>query len=180
MDITIKVEGAEAVAKEFALRPKQIERASRLTVNQITKELHKELGGQIPKTAGSSIPGYRKHRAKKRLAKAKDKKKIRGVVWLGTKSIAAKYIKGRPGHIAGYGASKGKYVFKNSFWKTMKNGYKSIFRRTKRTKSGIEEERVSLPKSHAESLAALRGKRRTIQNILEAQLRKLFEKGKKK
>ncbi len=174
----ISISGIEEVSKELALRPKQMERASRLTVNQVVKELHKDLGHQIPNTAALSVVGFRRHRIKKRLAKAKDKI-IMASVWVGTKSVAATYAKGKFRQVKGVGVAVGRYLFKDSFWRTMKNGRRIILHRTKRTKSGVEEVRISLPSSHEEIKKAVRGKSRRIENILEYQLEKQFKKSEK-
>lgn len=123
------------------INPKQVKRASRLAVNQITSEIHKELGGEIPREHGTSIVGYRRVRSKKKLAKARGKG-LRGVVWQGTLRIQAKYA-GKPRKVKG-GVKAGKHFFPNAFIMTFKSGYSGIF---KRKDGKFVEEHIKIDKA---------------------------------
>lgn len=163
----LKVEGADLIKKEWKLRPTQIARASRLTVNQITRELHKELGRDIPKEHGTSIAGFKRVRAKKTLAKAR--KRVRGITWIGRNAIASAYA-GKPRNVKG-GARAGRYFFENAFVAKMKSDHVGIFKRIQGS-SKIEEQTIELTNAQAQVIRAVDGKRGKIRQIMQKQLRK--------
>lgn len=167
MKLRLRVEGRGEIAQSFRAFPKEIRRASRRTVRQITNELHKELGGKIPRTAGVSILGYRRVRAKKRPPKA-NKRLTRGIVWLGTRRIAARYAgRMRDSETFG-GAFAGQYFFENAFVAKFKSGYDGIFKRNDQGK--LEEQYVNLPQAHAEVIAAAGKSRSRISELLQKNL----------
>lgn len=167
MKINIRVENKEELNQWFKDKPKQINRASRLTVNRITSDLHKRLGGIIPKTAGTSVAGYRRVRAKKTLSKVKNRSKImRGVVWLGTMKIPAKYG-GRTRNVKG-GAKAGRHFFENAFVATMKSGYRGIFYRKPDGK--LEQAMIDLPEAQENVIQAARWAKTAAPNYLRKQL----------
>lgn len=166
----------------FGAKPAQVQRAARLTANQVTNEIHKELGGTIPKRHGTSITGFRRVRAKKTLAKAR-RKRIHGITWIGRNAIAAAYA-GKPKKTK-TGAKAGKYHFEGAFVARMKSGHLGIFRRiggkAKTGKSKIEEVTVPLTEAKRQVVRAAKGKRTRIRAIMQDQLRKqLKKKGKKR
>jgi len=127
------------------LNPKKIARASRLAVNQVTSEIHKDVTREVPKAHGTSITGYRRVRSKKTLAKAR-KKRLRGIVWQGTMDIQAVYA-GKPRKVKG-GVKAGKHFFPGAFIATMKSGHVGIFSRIHGSKK-IEEERIELDQARS-------------------------------
>ena len=163
----ITLEDKTKVARWFALKPSQIARASRLSINQVTNELHKQLGGDIPRVAGTTVVGYRRVRAKKRLAKAGRGRIKRGVAWMGTMKIPAKY--GGRMKNAGSDAWAGKHFFKNAFVATMGNGYQSIFYRMPGGK--LKQAMIDLPKSDTQAKTAGRWARNRVDRVLERRLR---------
>lgn len=165
----LTVTGAGIIKKEWALRPTQIARASRLTVNQITRELEKELGGDIPREHGTSIAGFKRVRAKKTLAKARNRKRVRGITWIGRNAIASAYA-GKPRNVKG-GARAGRYFFENAFVAKMKSGHVGIFRRIEGS-TKIVETLVELTNAKAQVVRAVNGKRGKIRQIMQNQLRK--------
>jgi len=167
MEMRIRVENKAKVATWFKLMPKQIDRASRLSINQVTNELHKRLGGEIPKEAGVTVVGYRRVRAKKSLAKAGRRKIKRGVTWMGTMEIPAKYA-GRM-RSEGSDAWAGKYFFQNAFIATMKSGYKGIFYRLPGGK--LKQATIKLPKSDYQAATAASWARARVDQVLTSRLK---------
>lgn len=151
------------------IKPKQVERASRLAINQITNEIHKDLGGDIPKTHGTSITGYRRVRSKKTLAKSR-KRTMRGVVWQGTMDIPARYA-GKSRNVSG-GAKAGRHYFPGAFVATVgKNKYRGIF---KRIKGSNKLEQVYIELTQAKALANRKAQQKLLQ--LPAAFRKQYRK----
>lgn len=146
MEYKITLDGKKEVKRWFALKPQQIARASRLTINQVISESHKKLGGNIPREAGTSVVGYRRVRAKKTLAKARRKVMV-GVAWMGTLQIPAKYA-GRAKNTKG-GVIVGRHFFENAFVATMKSGYTGVFRRVSGSRD-IEQVMIDLPKARSQ------------------------------
>ena len=141
----IRLEGHEAVAKSLNAKPAQIKRAARRTVRLAVTSLHKELGGAMPRAAGTPVGAYRRVRAKKRNART-SKGRVSGSVWMGTRRIAAAYVgKLRNDPNAG-GAWAGKYFFENAFVAKMKSGHESIFERVEGTNK-IKQRYVDLPQA---------------------------------
>ena len=165
MRITLKDKGK--VATWFKLMPKQIDRASRLSINQVTNELHKRLGGEIPKVAGTTIVGYRRVRAKKKLARSGRQKVKRGVTWMGTMEIPAKYA-GRM-RSEGSDAWAGKYFFQNAFIATMKSGYTGVFYRLPGNK--LKQAMIQLPKSDHQAKTAASWAKGRVEQVLTARLK---------
>ena len=146
----IRLEGKEEVARSLNAKPAQIRRAGRKVVRDTTNKLHRELGGAIPRAAGTPVGAFRRIRAKKRRAKV-GQGKISGSVWMGTRKIAAAYVgRLRNDHDRG-GAWAGKYFFENSFVAKMKSGHVGIFERIKgKSDTGrvkIKERHVHLPQA---------------------------------
>ena len=168
MDMRIRIDGKADVTKRLNLTPSKVQRAARLTVNQATRELKKELGGTIPKNHGTSIAGFRRVRAKSTLAKGRSKR-VRGITWVGTKNIAAAYA-GKPRNVKN-GAKAGRFFFDGGFVVKMKSGHKGIFRRV----AGSDKiKEVTIPLTNAEAMVAraAKGARGKIMSIMQKQLRK--------
>jgi len=168
-DLRIKIDGTDTIENEWNLRPAQIRSASRLTVNQVVRELQQDLGRSIPKQHGTSIAGFKRVRAKKTLAKAKTRKRIQGITWIGRNAIAAAYA-GKPRNVTG-GARAGKYFFENAFVATMKSGHTGIFKRIKGS-TKIVEQTVDLDQAQSQVRTAVNKKRGRISQILRQQLEK--------
>lgn len=172
--ITLHPIGYDEIKREFDLRPTQIGRAARLTINQITNELHRELGKEIPKYHGTSIAGFKRVRAKKKLAKA-NRKRLEGITWIGRNAIAAVYA-GKPRKVKN-GVKVGRYLFENAFILKMKSGHIGVFRRIHGTRK-IKEVLVELTDAKAQTIRAAKGKRSKIRQILQNQLRKQIKRRK--
>ena len=169
-NLSIKIDGTDAIKNEFGLRPAQIRSASRLTVNQVARELQQELGRSIPKQHGTSITGFKRVRAKRTLAKARNsRKRIQGITWIGRNAIAAAYA-GKPRNVKG-GARAGRYFFENAFVVTMKSKHTGIFKRIKGSNK-IEEQTVDLTNAQAQVVHAAKNARGRIRHILQNQLKK--------
>ncbi len=125
------------------IKPRQVERASRLAINAVTNEAHKELGGAIPTTHGTSIMGFRRVRSKKTLAKVR-RKSLKAIVWEGTKEIKATYA-GKARNVKG-GIRAGKHFFPGAFIMKFKSDHVGIF---KRMGGQLVEETIDLPQAHA-------------------------------
>lgn len=164
MEYRIWLEGKAKVDNWFRLKPKQISRATRLTINSVISQSHKQLGGEIPRAAGTSITGYRRVRAKKNLAKAR-RKVMTGVAWLGTLRIPAKYA-GRMKQQKG-GVRVGRHFFENAFVATMKSGYMGVF---KRVSGGIEQEYIDLPQADNQAASVARWARGQAKSELRERL----------
>lgn len=162
--------------REF-IKPAHVKRASRLAVNQITNEMHKELGGEIPRAHGTSVTGYRRVRSKKNLAKARAKR-LRALVWQGTLRIPAKYA-GKPRKVTG-GVKAGKHYFPNAFIATMKNGYTGVFKRITGS-SKLEQEYIELEQAQKMVRRKAQEKLPKLQEAFRYQYKKLIKnkKGKK-
>ena len=168
MKFRLRVEGREEIKQTFRVLPKEIRRAARRTVRQVTNELHRELGGKIPRTAGVSVVGYRRVRAKKRTPKGRQVGS-RGVVWMGTRPIAARYAgKMRDSEIYG-GAFAGQYFFENAFVAKFKTGYVGIFKRNKDS-GKLEEQHIELPKAHRDVVSSAEKIRPRMSELLQENL----------
>ncbi len=143
MVVKIRLEGNEAIARSLNAKPAQVKRASRKAVRETVTALHKELGGAIPRAAGTPVGGFRRVRAKKKRAK-QGRGKVSGSVWMGTRKIAAAYAGRLRNDPDRGGAWAGKYFFENSFVAKMKSGYVSIFQRVEGA-SKIRQRYVHLP-----------------------------------
>ena len=141
----IRLEGHEAIAKSLNAKPAQIKRAARRTVRLAVTSLHKELGGAIPRTAGTPVAAYRRVRAKKRNAKTRGGR-VSGSVWMGTRKIAAAYVGKLRNDPSAGGAWAGKYFFENAFVAKMKSGQESIFERVEGSNK-IKQRYVNLPQA---------------------------------
>lgn len=168
MDMRIKIQGKDKVSKFLQAKPSQIKRAARNTINQVTRELKKELGGTIPREHGTSITGFRRYRSKSTLAKV-GRKRIQGITWIGGNAIAAAYA-GKPRNVKG-GAKAGRFFFAKSFVATMKSGHKGIFQRISGSNK-IKEVTIPLTKVKALVIKAAKGARGRIRSIMQKQLRK--------
>lgn len=166
MEMRIRLDGKEQVAQWFKLKPKQIDRATRLTINQVTNELHKSLGGKLPREAGTSVVGYRRVRAKKTLAKARSRAN-RGVTWMGTMKIPAKYA-GRMKQVPG-GVQVGRHFFENAFIGTMKSGYEGVFTRIQGTDK-IKQAMIEMNNAEAQVITAASWAEGRSKNILAKRL----------
>ena len=168
--IKINLDTAEAVR---ALNPSKAElkRASRLVINKITNDVHKDLGGRLPRGSGVQIGGFRRVRTRKTKAKGNT---LRGTVWIGGNQIAAKYV-GRPRDVTG-GAQAGRHFFPGAFVATMKNGYTSVFKRSQNGK--IKEQTVEVKNLHPEAQAAVRRHSATATKILKSELEKILRRRK--
>lgn len=166
MEMRIHLDGKAEAARWFKLKPRQIDRASRLSINQVTNELHKQLGGSLPRDAGTSVVGYRKVRAKKSLAKARSLAK-RGVTWMGTMKIPAKYG-GRMKQVHG-GVKVGRHFFENAFIATMKNDYQGVFKRIQGTDK-IEQAMIDMPNADAQAATAASWAEARYKNVLRKRL----------
>ena len=166
MQFKIRLEGKEQVKAWLKLKPVQINRASRITINQVTRELHKQLGGEIPKVGGTSVVGYRRVRAKKKLAKAGRTRIKRGITWMGTLDIPAKYA-GRPRKTKD-GVKVGRHFFTNAFVVTMKNGYTGVFYRLPGNK--LEQAMIELPQSDAQAKSAATWANQRASSVLRSRL----------
>ena len=172
MKMRIRLEGQKELAAYFKAKPAQIRRASRATVRQLTNEGYKELGGTIPRTAGTPVGGFRKVRAKKRTPKGRQRSST-GSIWMGTNKIAAHYVgKMSNGH---KGAWAGKYFFENSFVATMKNGYESVWQRT--SGGGIKQRYVHLPDARNNAKRAADKIEKKLRITLRKNLEKEMAKG---
>lgn len=176
MIIRLRVEGREEIAANFKAKPAQIRRATRKTVRQVTNELHKELGGQIPRTAGTPIVGYRRVRAKKTTPKGRQRSST-GTVWMGTNKIAARYAGRLRNDPERNGAWAGKYFFENSFVAKMKSGYESIFQRIKGSNK-IRQRYVHLPDARQDAVRAANKAELRLRKILRVNLQKELAKAK--
>ena len=174
MKFRLRVEGREEIKQTFRVLPKEIRRAARRTVRQVTNELHRELGGKIPRTAGVSVVGYRRVRAKKRTPKGRQVGS-RGVVWLGTNQIEARFAgRMRDSETFG-GAFAGKYFFENAFVAKFDSGYVGIFKRsesgkTRHGKAELEKQYINLPKSHEDAAKAAQEARPRMRELLQENL----------
>lgn len=154
------------------IKPKQIERAGRLAINQITNEIHKDLGGEVPKAHGTSITGYRRVRSKKTLAKTRTKR-MRGIVWQGTMSVQAVYG-GKPREVKG-GVKAGRHFFPDAFIAVMKSGHVGIFKRMKGS-SELEEERIELEQAKSIATRKARDKLLELPQAFRKQYRKQIKR----
>ena len=127
MQFKIRLDGKAELGMYFAAKPAQIQRAARFTANEYTRIVHKEAGSEIPRVVASSVLGFKRVRAKRRLAKARAKR-VQGITWIGENEIAGIYAKGRLKKVKG-GVMKGRYFFENAFVATMKSGHTGIFTR---------------------------------------------------
>ena len=143
MVVRIRLEGKEAIARSLNAKPAQIRRAGRKAVRDTTNKLHRDLGGDIPRAAGTPVGGFRRIRAKKRRAKV-GQGRVSGSVWMGTRKIAAAYVGRMRNDPDRGGAWAGKYFFENSFVAKMKSGHESIFQRVEGTNK-IRQRYVHLP-----------------------------------
>ena len=178
MNFNLKIEGEAELAKWFKLKPTQIARASRLTVNKTTTMLHKKLAGDIPRKHGTSIVGYRKVRAKKTLSKVKKRtKNVRGITWLGANDIDARYA-GKMRTVQG-GVRAGRHFFENAFIATMKSGYTGIF---ERIQGGSKIKKVMIPLTDAHDMAQVEADKalKYAQALLNANLYNEFNKSVKR
>jgi len=127
MKFNLRLEGKEALARNFAAKPAQIHRAVKFTINEYTRLLTKTIGGQAPRVAETSVAGFRRVRTYRKLAKGR-RKRLQGITWVGENAIAAIYGKGRIKKTKG-GIKKGNRFYENAFVATMKSGHKGIFYR---------------------------------------------------
>ena len=176
MRMRIRIEGQEAIAREFKARPAQVRRATRRTVRQLVNEGHKELGGAIPRSAGTPVGGFRRVRAKKTTPKGRQRSS-RGEIWMGTNKIAARYAGKMRNDAGAGGAWAGKYFFENSFVATMKNGYESIFERVAGGK--LKQRYVHLPDARGDAQRAADKIELRLRKILRANLAQEIAKAKK-
>lgn len=167
MEMRIHIDNKKEIALWFKVKPKQVSRASRLSINQVTNELHKQLGGSLPRDAGTSVVGYRKVRAKKTLAKSRSKTK-RGVTWMGTMKIPAKYG-GRMKQVHG-GVKVGRHFFENAFIGTMKSGYVGVFKRIQGTDK-IEQAMIEMNNADAQAATAATWAEARYKNVLRKRLK---------
>ena len=167
MEMKIRIDGKHELAAYFAAKPAQIRRATLFTTRQITNELHKELGGSIPRAADTSILGYRRARAKKTLPKAK-RRRIRGVAWMGTKKIAATFA-GKPRQGKGVVRVRG-HVFQNAFIRHYGSNA-VVFQRIPGTRK-IKEVKIELPASATQAQAAAGRAQGRIKRVTREQLRR--------
>ena len=172
MVMRIRTQGLKELTAYFKAKPAQVKRAARKTVRQITNELHKELGGTIPRDAGTSVGGFRRVRAKKKTPKGRQRTS-RGSVWMGTNRIQAEYA-GRAKAI-GSDVKVGKYFFKNAFIMKYKSGHEAVILRIGRGK--IAPAYVNLPNSHAITRAAVNKARYRLKDKLRENIRIEFAKG---
>ena len=168
MQVRLKVTGQKELAAYFKAKPAQVRRAARRTVRQITNELHKELGGTIPRKAGTTVVGYRRVRAKKKTPKGRQASS-RGSVWMGTNKIAAAYAGRLRNDPTSGGAWAGKYFFENSFVAKMKSGHESIFQKIKGTNK-IRERYVHLPDARNDAKRAADKVELKLRNVLRKNL----------
>lgn len=172
MKMHIRLEGQKELAAFFRAKPAQIRRASRTTVRQLTNEGHKELGGTIPRTAGTPVGGFRRVRAKKRTPKGRQRSST-GSIWMGTNKIAAHYVgKMSNGH---NGAWAGKYFFENAFVAKMKKGYESVWERT--SGGGLKQRYVHLPDARNDARRAADKIEKRLRIVLRKNLEKEMRKG---
>lgn len=115
--------------KYAKLKRSQIKRATKVTVNKATRMITKEVAGKIPRINKSPVIPYRKIRSKRTLSTEKRKKRkgnlAETTIFMGVNNIPARYL-GRIRTVGGI-PKAGRHLFKNSFIKTMPNGFRSIF-----------------------------------------------------
>lgn len=140
-DVRISLQGDQRrLQKLFKLMPGEIERISKKSINEVTDKYTRQLGGEIPRDAGTSVTGYRRVRSKKK--RAKGRKRIRAQIWQGSLRIPARYagrMKAKKG-----GVQAGRHFFPGAFIATMSNGYRGVFTRKGRDSYPIEQEFVYL------------------------------------
>lgn len=149
---------------------KNVQRASRLAINEATNEAHKELGGTIPRAHGTSVTGYRRVRSKKKLAKAR-RRKMQGVVWQGLNQIQGTYA-GKARKVKG-GIKAGRHFFPNAFKITFKSGHVGIFRRIN---GKLTEEMIDLDQAKAMTRRKASETLRTLPERFRKQYKKLVRK----
>jgi len=149
---------------------KQVTRASRLAINDVTRKAHKELGGTVPKAHGTSITGYRRVRSKKTLAKAR-KRRLRGIVWQGTKDIQATYA-GKARKVKG-GVKAGRFFFPGAYIMRFKSGHVGIF---KRVNGVVTEEMIELDRAKQMVNEVGRKALRDLPKAFRTQYKKLVKK----
>ena len=172
MDFGIQLDGKKEAARYFTAKPRQIERATRLTINKVVRSMHREAGGTLPRRAGTSVVGYRRARAKRSLAKARRKRTV-GSVWMGTMKIPAKYA-GKIRSAKG-GARAGRLFFKNAFVAKMAHGYEGIFRR-KDGGRGVEQVHVDMPNAASDMRRIKDRNGPIIRRLLHAELVRQFKR----
>ena len=172
MRYNLSLKGDQArLNRMYNLTPAQMKKAAQKTINTVVPKYQKEAGGAIPRAAGTSITGYRRVRSKRKLAKVR---KLRGEVWQGTLRIPARYA-GRLRQTKG-GVRAGRLFFEGAFIATMKNGYRSVFRRKGAGRYPIEQEFVYLDDSPSIMARLADGARRDLSRILEDEVRKAWRK----
>jgi len=172
VQMKIRIDGKKELAAYFAAKPAQIRRATLFTAKQITRELHKELGGAIPRSADTSTLGYRRARAKNTTPKARQRK-VRGVVWMGTKKIAAKFV-GKPRQGKGVVRVRG-HVFQNAFIRNYGSG-PVVLQRIAGT-DRLKEAKIELPNSAGQAQSAASRARGRIKRVIRERLRRELAKG---
>jgi hypothetical protein len=129
MPITTKLTSKE-IKEYFDRKPVQVKRAARNAINKITRLIKKELGGSIPKRAGSSVAGFRRVRSRSSRSTVKKARRSGGVqessVFMGTNDIAARFA-GKPRQI-GSDVRAGRHLFRDSFIVEMSNGFRGVFK----------------------------------------------------
>jgi len=177
MRINIRLPDRAKLAAYFKAKPNQIRTASRKTVRELVNMGHKELGGALPRSAGTSVVGYRRVRAKKRTPKGRQRSST-GEIWMGTNKIAAKFGGKLRNDRAAKGAYAGRNYFRNSFVATMKNGYTSIFQRIAGTNK-IKERYIAIPKAHGTTQQTAERLRKKMPMLIRANILKELNKFKK-
>lgn len=173
VEMKIRIDGKKELAAYFAAKPNQIRRATLFTTRQITNELHKELGGDIPRAADTSVLGYRRARAKKTLPRAK-RRSIRGVAWMGTKKIPAGWV-GKPRQGKNVVRVRG-HVFQNAFVRYYGSN-PVVLQRIPGTRD-LKEAKIDLPASAGQAKSAASKAQGRVKRVMREQLRKQLAKGK--
>jgi hypothetical protein len=168
MQFNVSLRGdQERLQRLYNRTPVEMKKASKATINKVVPKYQREAGGAIPRSAGTSITGYRRVRSRKKLAKIK---KLRGEVWQGTARIPARYA-GKLRQVKG-GVRAGRLFFEGAFIATMRNGYRSVFKRKGKNRYPIEQEFVYLDESQSIVARLADSARRDLSSILEDEVRK--------
>lgn len=153
------------------ITPRQVEQVNRKVVNKSLRAIDKEVGGTVPRAAGTSVVGFRRKRVFKTLAKAR-RKAVIGNVWIGANSIPAKYG-GKLKSVTG-GAKAGRHYFPGSFVATMPNGYRSIFH--KNDTGDLIQDMIKVPDSNKHALRALDNTRSSTSRIIHNEIKRILDR----
>jgi|GEM_PF-6495342 len=170
--IRVTYDGRLRRIQTLNLLPRQVRRAIRNTANKITREYRNEIGKEIAVKHKIKIGGFKRVRARKKLAKARGRRG-KAVTWIGENSVSAHY--GKFHRQLKDGIKVGDTFFRNGF-KLKGTGFKGVF---KRVNGKLVEQKI--PLDHASSIVdrKVNQKRNRITEVLKSEIAKELARGRR-